>query len=190
MYTTIAQREIKLLKEDGYVVVGYCRKSNLGKTDNLIHILQRTVNNLRRGHPTIKVTVPRCGCIHLICASTVLLHRQGIWDHCLPYLHMASFSNNDSTKCYRMDCVIWQIMIGVFIHTLVTKRSFPSEPNRVICLSRHPCDLIRLMALVLGQQLLISIYKTKRILFYALTGRLSNGIFFHVKHEYIINTHE
>ncbi|KAI8980909.1 hypothetical protein BDB01DRAFT_190516 [Pilobolus umbonatus] len=36
---------ISNLKEDGLSIVGYCRKSDLGKQANSVHLLQRMVNN-------------------------------------------------------------------------------------------------------------------------------------------------
>lgn len=52
--------QIRSLKEDGLSIVGYCRKSDLAKQDNLISLLQRMVDNHYQRSLVDKVFVSPC----------------------------------------------------------------------------------------------------------------------------------
>lgn len=52
--------QISNLKEDGLSIVGYCRKSNLDKQDNVINLLQHMVDNHYQRSLVDKVFVSPC----------------------------------------------------------------------------------------------------------------------------------
>lgn len=54
------QAHIRNLKEDGWRIIGYCRKPDLSKTDNFINILQRMVDNHYQHSLVDRVFVSPC----------------------------------------------------------------------------------------------------------------------------------
>ncbi|KAG1167377.1 hypothetical protein G6F36_012568 [Rhizopus arrhizus] len=76
--------QINNLKEDGLSIVGYCRKSDLDKQDNIVNLLQRMVDNHYQRSLVDKVFVSPCSN-----ASSPFSERD-LSDQCEVFSHLKS----------------------------------------------------------------------------------------------------